>query len=489
MSKIELKFQIPKDQTELLIKALQRKNAQKMQLHTNYYDSDDFKLSQHAVSLRQRLQDQNCVQSLNIQTQNQSKHSEFNINFEQQTNPALNLQAYKYNKHIDKNIIKLLNSLQNNLRLQFEIQVERWVTISSFQNSKIQVQLDQGQISHNHQVKDLIEIKFQLQQGTIQDFISFIFPYIKRYHLCLNGYTKLQQCYLLAQGLTEYPTQNQSTLQLKHHDSKAVALKKMIQNCLEHLLPNSTAIASGYFNSQHVHQARVAIRRLRSAFSMFSNWSQHVDPIWTKQLAIIFRQLGTTRDLDVIAEEIVPKLLKAGAPELKLPLSTQQTSISLQQLFQSLDFNNLILSLFQFIHQPNIDSSEKNNQKISIKKIIQLHQHIQRDVQNLLEQDITTLHRIRKRLKRLRYSIDFISSLYKSSEVKRYLQTLKPAQDMLGQYNDLILAETFFRNNIKNDPNAWFALGWIAANQQHQLQQAAHYLQIFANIRPFWHSA
>ncbi|OTG81611.1 CHAD domain-containing protein [Acinetobacter sp. ANC 4648] len=482
MSKIELKFQIPEDQIELLTTALQRKNAQKILLHTKHYDSDDFKLFQRAIVLKQRLQNQNWLQSL----QNQNKHSEFNTHSEQQDNPTLNMQVYKHDKHIDKNIKKLLNSLQNDLKLQFEIQTQRWVSIFNFQNSKIQVCLDWGKILYKSQFKAIFEIKFKLQQGTVQDFISFILPRIKRYHLCVDAQCKTQQGYLLAQGVTEYPIQKQSPLILNQNDSKAVTFKKIIQNCLDHLLPNSTAIASGHFNSQHVHQARVAIRRLRSAFSIFSAWSEHIDPSWVKQLAIFFRQLGATRDLDILSEQILPKILAAGAPEFKQPQSRLENPVALDQSFQSLDFSNLILSLFQFIHQPTIKTSQKNIQKACIKKLNQLHRHIQIDAQKFLESDIDARHRTRKRLKRLYYGIDFIASLYKSTEVKCYLKILKPTQDVLGQYNDLIVAESILKNRVHSDPKIWFALGWLAANQQQLLQQSAHDLQAFTKAPPFW---
>ena len=138
---------------------------------------------------------------------------------------------------------------------------------------------------------------------------------MKRYNLWLDTRSKAQQGFQLAQNTPDNPVQLQTPLILDSKDHPENALKKIVNNCLSHLLPNSTAIASGNFNSKHIHQARVAIRRLRSALKTFSNWSLHIDPTWQTQLTELFRQLGSARDLDMIREELLPQLEAAGAPK------------------------------------------------------------------------------------------------------------------------------------------------------------------------------
>ena len=60
--------------------------------------------------------------------------------------------------------------------------------------------------------------------------------------------------------------------------------------------------------------------------------------------------------------------------------------------------------------------------------------------------------------------------------VKRYLARLRPAQDALGLFNDLTVAEALFRSRVVQDPRAWFALGWLAAQRQKLLADAAQAL-------------
>lgn len=115
-----------------------------------------------------------------------------------------------------------------------------------------------------------------------------------------------------------------------------------------------------------------------------------------------------------------------------------------------------------------------------------MHQAIQSDADNYLSLDVEARHRTRKRLKRLRYSVEFIASLYDQSSIKTYLKALKPAQESLGKYNDLIVAENLLKPYVTTQPEVWFALGWIAAEKQNALVQSQQDLLHFAQVKTFW---
>lgn len=121
------------------------------------------------------------------------------------------------------------------------------------------------------------------------------------------------------------------------------------------------------------------------------------------------------------------------------------------------------------------------------KGLSKLHQQICQDAENYQELDIESRHRTRKRVKRLRYNVEFLQSLFPEKEVKAYLKALKPLQESLGHYNDLFVADELFRPYVKQQAKAWFVLGWISAEQQRLSNEAAERLQQFAeNTKPFW---
>ena len=47
---------------------------------------------------------------------------------------------------------------------------------------------------------------------------------------------------------------------------------------------------------------------------------------------------------------------------------------------------------------------------------------------------------MRKSLKKLRYSVEFLQSLYRPKATKRFLRRLKKLQDALGEINDAAMA-------------------------------------------------
>ena len=485
MQEIELKFQIPPDKRESILKALQRKSVQHTHTQSLYFDNKQFKLFQHSILLKQHLENGQWLQILKIASNQNTELFEIK-ELLPSNDHEVQVDHYQKNKHIPKEIRKLFSDLTDPLRLQFSTDFERSSTIFNFQNSQIIVELDRGLMQVNQDQFEIYELRFKLKQGTIQDLISFILPRVKRYSLWLDIRSHVQQGFQYAQDVHEIPAQLQMPLHLNKNDSTEQALKKVIQHCLQHLLPNSTAIASQQFNSEHVHQARVAIRRLRSALKTFSSWSQHIDLTWQNELANLFRELGTSRDLSMFYEELLPQLEALDAPKFKLETLPQHENNKLSDAFKSLSFASLVLSLIQFVHQDIHERPSKSIEKTIHKKLEHLHQAIQSDAENYLSLAVEAQHRTRKRLKRLRYSVEFIASLYDQPSIKTYLKALKPAQESLGKYNDLIVAENLLKPYVTTQPEVWFALGWITAEKQNALIQSQQDLLHFAQVKTFW---
>jgi inorganic triphosphatase YgiF len=91
------------------------------------------------------------------------------------------------------------------------------------------------------------------------------------------------------------------------------------------------------------------------------------------------------------------------------------------------------------------------------------HRRIVADWKVFDELDETSLHSLRKRIKRQRYAVEFFTPLLRGRKVKRYLRPLTSIQDRMGELNDLFVAKTLYQNLVASDPAAWFALGWLTA--------------------------
>lgn len=486
MLEVELKFQIPASDQEKLYQLFLNKNARLISLYAKYYDTPERHLAEKNISLRQRLEDDHWIQTLKAPSDHSLQRFELETDLGKLENPSLDLEIYQSHAKAKQLLQKALGKQAKNLTVQYETVVQRLVHVIHFNRSKIEVSLDRGEIRHNDQSVSIYEIEFELKQGSIQDLIKFIHPWVQRYHLWLDVRSKAQRGDLLAQDLKIPPAQFASPLKLNQQDSTDHVFKQIINNTLQHLLPNASTIAAEQYDSEHIHQARVAMRRLRSALRVFDDWSDEVDPQWQEQLTSLFRQLGATRDRDALNEGLLPQLQQAGGPYIELPNITKENQIAVDESLRSSDFVELILDLLQFFHRPSKKQKKSGLKKDIAKKLQKLHHQICKDGEQFLDLDIPSRHRTRKRVKRLRYCVEFVASLYPNKDVKRYLKDLKPAQESLGQYNDLMVAEVMFQNIVKRKQKAWFAVGWIANEKKYILQQAKQHLDDYSKTDTFW---
>lgn len=482
MSEIELKFQIPAQKHKAFCLAFQRKKPETVQLQAKYFDTADCCLQQRKIALRQRLENHIWMQTLKA-PKNAIERLEIESELGEQEPAAIDLAMYLQDAKLKKLLEPLLQP-QNPLQLQFETRVQRQRFIQKIADSEIELAFDQGEIIAGQRSAPVNEIEFELKQGSIHALIQAVQPWVEKYQIWLDSSSKALKGQMLQQALQAAPVQYQSSLALHADDHVGAALAKIIANCLEHLLPNSSAIASQQYEAGHVHQARVAIRRMRSALKTFGQWAGRDTQAWQDQLAELFRQLGATRDRDALAASLIPQLQLAGSPVSELPAQAEEVEEDISALFRAPKTTILLLELIEFSHQPQDGKSRLKKQ--SRKQLNKMHQQICQAESAFEQLQAEEKHRLRKRVKRLRYSVEFIASLYPQSAMKPYLKALKPLQESLGRFNDLTVAQALFEKSVSQQPQSWFVLGWIAAEQHHIEQQIQQELTAFCQAQCFW---
>lgn len=483
MSKVELKFQIPSSKLKALRLAFLHCQPEKNYLHAQYFDTAHLDLQRQHLSLRQHKENKIWVQTLEA-PKSSVEYIEIKTSLGRAEPSTVNLrpcQPYKKFKHL------LHPVFQSNhpLIFQFKTDISSQRFLHTEKNSKIELSLDLGTISSTHQSLEIHEIKFELKDGNIHDLIQTIQPWLSKYEIWLDSQSKTVKGQALQQSFPVAAAQSQSALTLSPQADSIQALQQMVSNCLEHLLPNASAIALEQYKAEHIHQVRVAIRRLRSALKIFSSPQIAQTKIWQKQLAVLFRQLGNTRDRDALAADLLPLLKQAGSPIAELPAQeTAKTQIG--AIFRAAPTTGPWL---QFIDFANAEQPKGQKLKKCIRKQFnKMHQRICQAESIFTEMAESEKHQVRKRVKQLRYSIEFICSLYAPSDIKQYLKVLKPLQENLGRFNDLCVAHVLFEQNIVQQPKAWFVLGWIASEQKHIQQAIQQDLQKFQQVQRFWQS-
>ncbi|MFK4204466.1 CYTH and CHAD domain-containing protein [Acinetobacter junii] len=479
---IELKFQLPESKKKSVLQFLNKQSAQKIRLQAKYYDTADRLLAKNYVAIRLRQEGDHWVQTFKAATKNHLQRIEEDIYLGKcEQEPELDLTLYKHNQTVQSVLRDVLGDSPTELLLQFQTDVQRTFHVFEFGNSLIEVCLDDGEIrTPNNQAK-ICEVEFELKQGSPQDLITFADTWVKKYQLWLDVRSKAERGNLLAVAKRVSPATKAKTLKLESDISADQAIKQIVENTLNHILPNAAAIADGVAEADHIHQARVGIRRLRSALKHFSNWSTQVDESWESQLAEIFRALGNSRDNDAIQDSVIPLIQKVCDFEFKL---TASDATNIAQIFSRTQTTELFLSLLNFSYRES--ESKPKVTKQAAKSLTKLYQKILKDAEHFSSLAVEEQHRTRKRVKQLRYCIDFISDIYPEKDVQQFLDKLQPIQEYLGFYNDLFVAEHIFEEQATEHPQFLFALGWVKAQQPHVAKKAAKKLEDLSIKDIFW---
>ncbi|MGZ5846177.1 MAG: CHAD domain-containing protein, partial [Ramlibacter sp.] len=116
-----------------------------------------------------------------------------------------------------------------------------------------------------------------------------------------------------------------------------------------------------------------------------------------------------------------------------------------------------------------------------------LWRQVVRDGARFTALDETLQHRVRKRLKRLRYLADFAQPLFPGPGQRAFLADLKPVQDARGSYNDALMALSAYRAMAQADAKALFGVGWLTARREPLARACEKSLRRLARkADPFW---
>jgi CHAD domain-containing protein len=166
------------------------------------------------------------------------------------------------------------------------------------------------------------------------------------------------------------------------------------------------------------------------------------------------------RDLDVY-------LLKEETYRSRLPVALrkdidllfeylkQKRTLALQEVIQGLDsegYSQILADWETFLNMPPQDTPNTPNANRPIKEVAQ--QRINKRYRGAIKlgnriiamRDYEQLHYLRIECKKLRYLMEFFSSLFHTKKITTLINQLKKLQDNLGDYNDLCMQQEYLLN-------------------------------------------
>ena len=235
----------------------------------------------------------------------------------------------------------------------------------------------------------------------------------------------------------------------------ADAFGHILGHLIDVILANAPVAATmDHRAPEAVHQMRVAVRRARSAVSVFRPaLPEGVLDAVNDRLKGLGERLGPTRDWDVFVAETAPAIGEAMPDEARLDrliAAAERRRLAclkaLAAYLSGADFQRLGIELAWFVaarfwHAPVVVPDQAPSPPPDLpafaasvlrhrwKKLVALGKRIE-------ELDIPALHGVRLRAKRARYAAEMFSTLYPGKPSQRFVRRLGVLQQRLGVLND-----------------------------------------------------
>lgn len=285
------------------------------------------------------------------------------------------------------------------------------------------------------------------------------------------------------------------------------AIETIISSCLEHFVANWPSFLRSD-DPESVHQMRVALRRLRAAFSLLRRVVECDDFVRANECARkLATLLGEARDWDVFRESLECGLKEAigdepgffalvDIVELKRAqayavarerLCATETSQFVQELRRALSRRSWrLLSTQQGAEAP------KTAQDLACMTLDRLDAKARKKCKRLAERSPEARHEARVALKQLRYAAEFFSKTHGGgSEAKSYLRALSKLQERLGADHDahaagrLLEAVRMETGEITSFARG-FVQGWLSRRQRDELAGLKKSAKTLRRFGPFW---
>lgn len=450
-------------------------------LETTYYDTNDHHLFDAGLSLRVRRSGRHFTQTIKCFSVNGA------LTREEWEAPVKTL-APDLSALPTAEISEVFNQIAvHELVPIFVTRIRRHAIVLDVPDGRIEVAFDEGVIEAGVQREPVSEIELELKQGKAAALYQFGLGLMDVSQLRLGAQSKSDRGYALV--LDNHPAAVKAgPSNLRGDDSVDEGIAKLLSACQQQILSNLYPAASGR-EPEGVHQLRVALRRLHTAFyclrrEMDAPSLQALDAE-AKHFA---RTLGPARNWDVFTDSTLANLEKANLPDIEFsalrnasaPLR-DQADREVRESIADGRTNRFLLSLGLAIEQRSWRNDVASGDlriltetltKFASRVLARLECKALKRGQHFRQMPPEARHKLRLTLKKLRYATEFFLPLYcKQVSSKKYIKQLSRLQDALGEANDIKTSRTLL-SDIRvrvgvDSPDVHGAIGAVTGWQGH----------------------
>lgn len=458
-----------------------------------YFDTPDFALHRAGIVLRMRHEARGkplmCMKFDVAQGSALFNRHEIEVPAER-SEPDLAL----FDKKTARRLKRLLRGLP--LEAKFETVVKRRLRTASAGGSLIEAAFDEGHIVlPDGRRQPLCELELELKSGAASGLFELARHLVAAHPLRLDVTSKSEKGFALLRA-TEPAPRKAGRVKLERGATLDEAVAGILSETVAHFTGNWEAVRTGD-DPESIHQLRVALRRMRSAFRMFSKAMPAEDfTALAVEAGIIAAHFGRARDLDafIAAARDVPASgdIKTGLDTL-LAEARSQRSVAFATARATLDearVSDFVLRVEGLV------GSRAALPEAAISgagpMLDWLWKRVKKRGDKLDQQSEAERHRLRIALKDLRYGADFLSGLFgHAARAERLAAALSALQDLLGRGNDAATSVELARDvaaplGAEGARAAGYASGWLTRDAALDEDELAAAWKALRKTRKFW---
>jgi inorganic triphosphatase YgiF len=372
----------------------------------------------------------------------------------------------------------------------FQVRVERQSWDIREGETRIELVLDRGEVLAGDRRSPVCEIELELKHGDP----AALFAVARRIDAVapvrIGVLSKAERGYRLRGPLVE--AFKAERVALEHGMTAAQALQHIARACLRQYRLNETLLLQGA-GGEALHQARLGLRRMRSAFSIYRAVLVGDDVARLRdELRWLATELGNARDLDVLAGRSV-----AGRLRHRLEAARDQAYAGVGQTLASARARALMLDLAAWIadgawlRQPATRALREQSAAVFAARAIDRRLgKVTKGGRDLAAVTDRVRHEVRKDAKKLRYGAEFFRALFDTDRHRRrygqFIAALEQLQEDLGSLNDIATAPLILgRLGLGDDPDA-AALLTTSDRKEALLENAAGASEALLRAKRFW---
>lgn len=378
--------------------------------------------------------------------------------------------------------------------------------------TRAELAIDVGEIRADGKAAPLREAEVELVEGSVTALYDLARDLIPDGGLRFSHLSKAERGYLLArEGVIEHALEprNARSVPLSPEMTAEQAARQALRECFDQIAVNAEVLRASD-DPEGPHQLRVGLRRLRSAFLVFSSAiaSPEVDRLGA-EAKWLGQEVGALRNLDVARTDILEPEAAAHPDEVgfatlarSLVDSASEARQEVRKTLGGARVQAFLMDLAQFVETrgwllpDDMDQSRRLAEPVGEMARSSLGRRWKataKRAKGIDSLEHEARHDLRKELKKLRYAVEFLSPLYSQKKVAPFVKRLKKLQSVFGDLNDAAMAQELFsgddapgaRNLAAQRASGWIIgarlakadLGWAGAKSLWRDLKA---------LKPFW---